>query len=675
MPLFDDPSKLRSRPSIAEEPDPHLSILRELLHRNYLHRADWRFALGDLARMVREALNTTNAFVAIYEASNHRWSTVDASGERISSEAIAEQGSLTILEEVRQSREPILTTGAEPLKVNSVSLMRHEVERVMAVPLTFWDVMSEQAKPHIGGCIYAHRTADQPSFTEDDVELVLDISRIAEPTLNLLRHIRALEDDLVQKDHAIAELRRAAQQIYRLGNFETHDSWFAQHVVIPLSRLIHADRVGLLILGPTGSGKSHLARAFHYASQRRNRPFVTFDCAQVTSETTLAAELFGYAANSGYANAPSRGRPGKARLANGGTLFIDEIGSMPGIMQGRLLRLVQEGSFSPLGSSEEVKVDIQVIAATNEDLKALVGEGRFREDLYWRLGEFVVTLPSLNGRVSDIPHLAQIFLTKARQRFKRTDLRAFTDRAMYALVTYDWATQGNLRGLEHVISRAVVLTPPDSEVIDLADLQFTEVFEYGRGSVAPTGPARSPLAPALPPTSGGFSAPSPPPLASNPTAAPTAAVSEPQNPSTFSAPPPTTAAAAAQPWSHPQGAPPNPPLPSETLRALLIRKLDEHEYTVKGLAQDPELAVRLDHEHPPIPLSTLYHKIQELDLKETLEAGQERLRQQLLDATIAAIHTHKSGAAAARALGISRDTLVGRLRSANLTISDVLSNM
>src|SRR5262249_31711064 len=158
---------------------------------------------------------------------------------------------------------------------------------------------------------------------QDDVQLILDITRIVQPSLNLLRALGRLETDLEASRREVQELRASAAGRWALGRYETHDPWFAENVLEPLRRVSSASKVGILLLGPTGSGKSHLAQAYHYACPRKAGPFVTLDCSQVTSAETLASELFGYAANSGYANAPAKGRPGKAQSAHGGTLFVD----------------------------------------------------------------------------------------------------------------------------------------------------------------------------------------------------------------------------------------------------------------------------------------------------------------------------------------------------------------
>src|SRR5262249_11387595 len=150
-------------------------------------------------------------------------------------------------------------------------------------------------KPHpqLGGCLYVHRSAPAPSFTEADVELLTDIAEVAQRTLNILRYLQDVEQSLQSSQRQLQELRRNAAQQFRLGRVETRDPWFAEHVLGPLSRVATADKVCLLILGPTGSGKSHLAQAYHYESPRKDGPFVVLDGSQVTSEQTLAAELFG----------------------------------------------------------------------------------------------------------------------------------------------------------------------------------------------------------------------------------------------------------------------------------------------------------------------------------------------------------------------------------------------
>ncbi|MBH25017.1 MAG: hypothetical protein CMH57_11285 [Myxococcales bacterium] len=439
----------------------HLEVLRRLLARDYLTSADWAGALGDLARMAREGLEADRGLVAYLEPGGERWSAIDDEGRLLSAAEISKRGSTQVLERVVQQQAPVLTT-TQPLAVHSESVQRHDIHSVLAVPLFWRDVTSEQPRRYLGACLYVHRAGARGPFTQADVALVTDIAHIAQPNLNLLRHLRAVESELQEHRAALERAQRWGDVGARLGGLETLDPTFAREVIEPLKRVSRAHKVGLLILGPTGSGKTHLARAYHQASARSGGPFVTLDCGQITSVETLSAELFGYAARSGYANAPTRGRPGKAQLADGGTLFIDEIGTLPAQLQRHLLRLVQEGRFAPLGSSAEVEVDVQIVSATNDDLKAMVAEGTFREDLYWRIREIEVRIPPLDERQADIPALAEGFLERARARFGRDDVEALTPGAAHRLVCHPWSRHGNIRGLEHTINRAVLLAPPDT---------------------------------------------------------------------------------------------------------------------------------------------------------------------------------------------------------------------
>src|SRR5262249_42601794 len=157
--------------------------------------------------------------------------------------------------------------------------------------------------------------------------------RLAQPTLNVLRTLADVRRDLQSSREELDRMRLQGAGAYRLGRYETRDPWFARNVIEPLSRVAESNKVNLLLLGPTGSGKTHLAEAYHFESPRRNGPFVVLDCAQVTSVETLSAELFGYAPDSGYVNAPRHGRRGKAEMADGGSLFVDEIATLPAELQ------------------------------------------------------------------------------------------------------------------------------------------------------------------------------------------------------------------------------------------------------------------------------------------------------------------------------------------------------
>jgi len=216
----------------------------------------------------------------------------------------------------------------------------------------------------------------------------------------------------------------------------------------------------VLLTGETGTGKELLARAIHRRSARAERPFVAVNCAALPG-TLIESELFGYERGA-FTGALQR-RLGRFEVAGGGTIFLDEISDIPGDIQGRLLRVLQEGTFERLGSSHTIRTDVRVVAATNRDLEAAVAEGRWRADLYYRLKVFPIEVPPLRERREDIPLLVWYFVTRKRTTLGRNVTR-IPDRAMSAFQRYDWP--GNVRELENVIERALILSPGDTLLVD-----------------------------------------------------------------------------------------------------------------------------------------------------------------------------------------------------------------
>lgn len=217
----------------------------------------------------------------------------------------------------------------------------------------------------------------------------------------------------------------------------------------------------ILILGESGTGKEVVAREVHRLSPRHRKPFVSVNCAALP-ETLLESELFGYEKGA-FTGAAGR-KAGRFDLADGGTLLLDEVGDLSAMAQAKLLRVLQEGEFEPLGATRTVKVDVRVIAATNQDLGGLVKEKRFREDLYYRLQVITLTLPPLRERREDIPLLAQHFLRLYAERNHR-EVDGFTERALAHLADYTWP--GNVRELEHAVERAVILAR--DRLLDVGD--------------------------------------------------------------------------------------------------------------------------------------------------------------------------------------------------------------
>jgi DNA-binding NtrC family response regulator len=264
----------------------------------------------------------------------------------------------------------------------------------------------------------------------------------------------------------VVENRQLKQQLEAKGEHQGLISSSPEmDEVLNLAARVAPTSATVLIQGESGTGKERIARVIHYGSSRANKPLVIVNCAAIP-ETLLESEMFGHEAGA-FTGAHGL-RKGKLELANGGTLFIDEIGDMPAGVQPKLLRFLQEGTIERLGSSKSMKLDIRVIAATHRDLEQMVRQGTFREDLYFRLNVIKIMIPPLRERKADIVPLAEHFV-KIYARKNSKQAKGFTPRAKDALLKH--AYPGNVRELENAIEAAVVLTR--SEAIDIGDLPYS----------------------------------------------------------------------------------------------------------------------------------------------------------------------------------------------------------
>ena len=261
--------------------------------------------------------------------------------------------------------------------------------------------------------------------------------------VGLLKGIKSVEQKLPQYVEK--------KDIVTLIDFESviGNSPAIQHVLFKVEQVADTDTT-VLVLGETGTGKELVARAIHNRSLRNKHPLVKVNCAALP-QNLIESELFGHEPGA-FTGAATR-QIGRFEVANGTSIFLDEIGDLPLELQAKLLHVLQDGKFERLGSAQTIKVNVRVIAATNRDLEAEVRKDRFREDLFYRLNVFPITVPPLRDRIEDIPLLAEFFVEKVSKRLGKS-IKVVPTSVMNTLKKYPWP--GNVRELENVIERAVI---------------------------------------------------------------------------------------------------------------------------------------------------------------------------------------------------------------------------
>jgi transcriptional regulator with PAS, ATPase and Fis domain len=278
----------------------------------------------------------------------------------------------------------------------------------------------------------------------------------------------------VQLERENANLRTALHKRYHFDNIVGQSEGITR-VLDMIERVADSDST-VLVTGESGTGKELVAKAIHYHSNRANKPFIPVNCGAIPSEL-LESELFGHV--KGAFTGAIANRQGRFELADSGTLFLDEIGDMPLPLQVKLLRVLQERKFEPVGSAKTISANVRLIAATNVDIENAVNEGRFREDLFYRLNVIPVHIPALRERKSDIPLLLHHFM-ESFNRTRNRNLNGITQAALDVLMAYSWP--GNIRELENLVERLAIIK--GQGMIDVADLPE----KYGRG-VKPTEPS------------------------------------------------------------------------------------------------------------------------------------------------------------------------------------------
>lgn len=312
------------------------------------------------------------------------------------------------------------------------------------------------------------RGSDSGPFSDDQCRLAGIIVSQAAPVLSnalllteLARKNELLELSRSKLHEENTRLKTELQNTFAFENIVGKSQ--ALKRVLTLASKVAASNAPLLITGATGTGKELIARAIHYSSDRKQKPFVVKNCG-IKTESLLEAELFGYV--KGAFTGADKDKPGLFREADGGSVFLDEIGEAPASTQVAILRVIETGEIRPVGSPKTEYVDVRVISATNRDLKEEIKKGTFREDLFYRLNTFTIELPPLSERREDIPLLVHHFLGRLRIKFANENL-SITSGALDALTGYSWP--GNIRQLENEIERAAVISHKDG-IIDVNDL-------------------------------------------------------------------------------------------------------------------------------------------------------------------------------------------------------------
>jgi transcriptional regulator with GAF, ATPase, and Fis domain len=343
------------------------------------------------------------------------------------------------------------------------------------------------------------------SWSDADVERLQIFGQVLANAI----HRRGLELELGE---SLAELRRLHAQLeaenHYLREAADVEAGFegiagrspAIRAVLELAAQVAPMPTSVLLLGETGTGKEVLARAIHARSARAERALVKVTCAALPA-SLIESELFGH--EKGAFTGATSSRPGRFELADGGTLFLDELGEIPLEVQVKLLRVLQDGEFERVGSVRTRKADVRVVAATNRDLERAMAEGRFREDLYYRLSAFPIRLPPLRDRREDIPLLVWELIQRRQPELGRR-IERIPERAMQALIHYAWP--GNVRELANVIERALILSPgpvleleaafgraqrrdPGARLDDVERAHFVRVLERCEWRISGTGNA------------------------------------------------------------------------------------------------------------------------------------------------------------------------------------------
>ena len=342
--------------------------------------------------------------------------------------------------QVALSGKPIVIprTSESPLFLDKTQRGKRADTSFICVPI--------KAEKEVAGTLSADRAFDPVADLQQDVRLLTIIASMIAQAVKLRRALQESQERLTEENARLkAELKERFRPANIVGN--SHEMQIVYDQIAQVSK----SAASVLIEGETGTGKELVAHAIHYNSPRADKPFIKAHCAALP-ESVIESELFGH--EKGAFTGAVAERKGRFELAHGGSLLLDEIGDIPPSIQIKLLRVLQEREFERVGGTKTIKVDVRLITATNKDLLALVQQGKFREDLYYRLHVFPIYVPPLRKRKADIVLLADFFLQKYAQENGK-DVRRLSSAVIDMLMSYHWP--GNVRELENCIERAVLV--------------------------------------------------------------------------------------------------------------------------------------------------------------------------------------------------------------------------
>ena len=424
--------------------DQEISILTEI--GNILASTlELRDVFGKMMQIISEKLNMNRGALVLLDESTGRLRTEAAAG--MTPEEI-ERGKYALGEGVTGN---VVATGrariipdlrAEPDFLNRTGRLSHDESTVLSflcVPI--------RIEGRTAGALSVDKPFEGDAQLSGDHAFLTIVAAFLAQAIQINRMVMRQKEELLEEN---AQLRAQVRDRYRLENIIGDSP--AMHDVFATVGQVANSRATVLLLGETGTGKEMIAKATHYNSPRKDKPFVRVNCGALTG-TLLESELFGHV--KGSFTGAIRDKIGRFEAADGGTIFLDEIGTLEPQLQVKLLRVLQEREFERVGDTQTVKADVRVIAATNVDLQEEVAKGQFREDLFYRLNVVPIYLPPLRNRREDIPRLIDYFLDKYNAVNDRK-LRRISRDMLNVLLRYPWP--GNVRELENAIERAVVLS-------------------------------------------------------------------------------------------------------------------------------------------------------------------------------------------------------------------------